>query len=188
MTVTSANGQVNGINAVSEFSIVGNQIQFSPGSFFDALAVGQSATVVVGYTVKDGSNATASAALTLTVNGANDAPVAIADSAFAGFNQAKSFDVLANDTDVDPGDSKTLTGLATTITAASNDAAFNGLDVTSAFSISGNQIAFNPGALFAGLAGGVTATVVVNYTMQDGSAAAASSALTLTVTGTTRLR
>jgi VCBS repeat-containing protein len=75
VTVTSANLLVNGINAASAFTIDTNQIKFTPGTLFDHLAVGQTATALVNYTMQDEHGAQASSTLTLTVNGANDAPV-----------------------------------------------------------------------------------------------------------------
>ncbi|MFI3155837.1 MAG: VCBS domain-containing protein, partial [Methylococcaceae bacterium] len=72
------------------------------------------------YTVKDVGNLTGTATLTVTVQGANDAPVGVNDSttaieaggtgnATAGTNPIGN--VLSNDTDVDTGDSKTVTAL-----------------------------------------------------------------------------
>jgi VCBS repeat-containing protein len=58
--------------AQGAFSIVGNQIQFSPGTRFDALAQGANATVVVTYTIRDPSGATSTATLTLTITGASE--------------------------------------------------------------------------------------------------------------------
>src|SRR5204862_56594 len=80
-----------------------------------ALNVGQTTTDTFNYTVSDGS-LTDTAVLTITINGANDAPVGVDDtSTSAGaiaaiekggtFNdsggQNASGNVLANDTDVD---------------------------------------------------------------------------------------
>jgi hypothetical protein len=66
--------------------------------------------------------ATSTASLTVTIHGANDNPVAVADTADAteasGFNnQTPGVDptgnVLTNDTDVDAGDTKTVTTTGT---------------------------------------------------------------------------
>jgi VCBS repeat-containing protein len=81
VTVTSANGAINGIDASSAFSIVGGEIAFAPGAMFNALAVGDTATVVVGYTAQDPSGASAASTLTLTVGGANDGPVLVSGGA-----------------------------------------------------------------------------------------------------------
>jgi VCBS repeat-containing protein len=133
------------------------------------------------FTLSDG-NLSARQAFTVTVNGANDAPVANADTGSAGENEIKSFDVLANDTDADAGDSKSLVSLES-VTVTSANGAIDGIDASSAFSIADGQVQFNPGTLFDALAAGQTATVVVQYTMQDSAGAQSSSTLTLTVTG-----
>ena len=60
----------------------GNDITFNPGTDFDYLATGETATVVIGYTVTDddGTPLTDAGTLTVTVTGTNDAPVAVADT------------------------------------------------------------------------------------------------------------
>ena len=61
----------------------GNDITFNPGTDFDYLATGETATVVIGYTVTDddGTPLTDAGTLTVTVTGTNDAPTL---TAFAG--------------------------------------------------------------------------------------------------------
>jgi Ca2+-binding RTX toxin-like protein len=112
----------------------------------------------------------------------NDTPTANPDTGSAGENETKSFNVLANDTDPDAGDSKALVSIGA-VSVSSSNGAVNGILAAGAFSIVDNQIQFSPGALFDPLDAGETATVVVNYTMQDAAGAAASSALTLTIDG-----
>src|SRR5205085_364787 len=46
----------------------------------NALAQGQSVADVFTYTIQDGTGATASSTLSITISGANDAPVAVADT------------------------------------------------------------------------------------------------------------
>ncbi len=69
----------------------------------------------------DTAGATSTTQITVTIQGANDAPVAVADTATAveaggvsngtaGTNPTGN--VLTNDTDVDSGDSKTVSGVA----------------------------------------------------------------------------
>ncbi|MDB5694183.1 MAG: hypothetical protein JWO81_3246, partial [Alphaproteobacteria bacterium] len=152
-------------------AIVSNQVEFDPGTDFDHLAQGAIATVVVSYTIQDEHGASSSSTVTITVTGTNDGPVAVADTASAGENQTIVVDVLANDTDVDDGHSFTLVSASA---AAGQGTA----------SVVGNQVQWNPGGDFDHLAAGATATVVVNYTMQDEHGAASSSTLTITVTGT----
>jgi hypothetical protein len=149
---------------------------------FNNLAQGTSDVALFDYGVTD-FLATVSNTLTLTVNGLNDAPVANPDFGSAGENETKSFNVLANDTDVDAGDTKTLLSPLGTVTVSSANAQVNGIDASAAFTVDGNQIKFTPGTLFDHLAVGDTATVVVNYTMEDTLHAMDSSTLTLTVNG-----
>src|SRR6185436_20621510 len=92
----------------------------------NALAQGATAADVFTYTVTDANGATASTTLTINITGTNDAPVAVADTngadavvesgvnpgntVFAGDPSAIG-NVLTNDTDVDSGDSKTVSAV-----------------------------------------------------------------------------
>ncbi|MBV5333660.1 cadherin-like domain-containing protein, partial [bacterium] len=98
------------------------------------------------YTAQDSHGAISNTAtVSVLVAGANDAPVAVADVAAGGENQSLLLDVLANDTDVDHGHSFILQSA----TAAPGQGSV---------SISGNQLAFNPGTDFDYLAAGQTTT------------------------------
>ena len=81
---------------------------YTPNAAAQALDDGESQTDVFTYTVKDPAGLTATATLSITVNGKNDAPVAVDDSAITGEEQPVIIDVLKNDTDVD-GDPLTIT-------------------------------------------------------------------------------
>jgi VCBS repeat-containing protein len=152
-------------------SVVDNQVQFDPGSDFNSLAVGESVNVVVGYDIVDEFGATSSSTVTVTVTGANDAPVANPDTAAAGENQTISVNVLANDTDVD-------NGAVLTVTAASAPVGKGSASVV------GSQVQWNPGTAFDHLAQGATEIVVVSYTISDEHGATSSSTINITVTGT----
>ena len=52
----------------------------------------------------DDEGATATATVTITIDGTNDTPNAVPDTAGGTENQSISIDVLANDTDVDGND------------------------------------------------------------------------------------
>lgn len=54
--------------------IENNQIRITPGTAFDALAEGETATITIPYTMQNGAGETASAVATITVTGTNDAP------------------------------------------------------------------------------------------------------------------
>ncbi|MEA3052926.1 MAG: hypothetical protein QOG72_1829 [Sphingomonadales bacterium] len=152
-------------------SIVGNQVQWNPGTAFDHLAQGATEVVVVSYTISDEHGATSSSTLSITVTGTNDGPVANADTAAGTENQVLTIDALANDTDVDDGAVKTLVSVSA---PAGKGTA----------SVVGNQVQFNPGTAFDHLAQGATENVVLNYTMKDEHGATSSSTITLTITGT----
>jgi hypothetical protein len=182
VSTTSANPVIDAILAAGAFTLDGDKIKFSPGTLFDGLDHDDTASVVVNYTMQDNHLATSSSTLTLMVEGANDGPVAHADIGSATENETKSFNVLANDTDVDYGDTKDLVSLDGVAVSSSNPA-INGTDASAAFTIDGNQIKFSPGTLFDSLAVGDAATVEIDYTMADSQSATSSSELTLTVIG-----
>jgi VCBS repeat-containing protein len=152
-------------------AIVGNQVQFNPGTNFDHLAQGATQAVVISYTIQDEFGATSSSTVNLTVTGTNDGPVANADSASTSENAAVTVNVLTNDTDVDDG--AVLTVVAASAPAGQGSA-----------SVVGNQVKFDPGTDFDHLAQGATANVTVNYTIQDEHGASSSSTIAITVTGT----
>ena len=167
-----------------DYTLSGSTISLTGFGFdkFDSLAFNQTDTVIFHYNVVDSLNASTADTLTLTINGLNDPPVANSDVGSAGENQTKSFNVIANDTDADAGAVLSLVSLGTVLVSSAN-VLVNSINAASAFSINSNQIRFTPGTLFDHLALGQTATVTVNYTMQDDQAAQASSFLTLTVNG-----
>jgi VCBS repeat-containing protein len=167
LTVTAASAP----SGKGTASVVGNQVQFNPGTAFDHLAQGATEVVVLSYTISDEHGATSTSTVTVTVTGTNDAPVAHADTAAGTENQTLTIDAVANDTDVDDGAVKTLVA----VSAPSGKGSV---------SIVSNQVVFNPGADFDHLAQGATEVVVLSYTMQDEHGASSSSTVTVTVTGT----
>jgi uncharacterized delta-60 repeat protein len=188
---------INNVNTGWEFTANGNlirilngKIQFDIGNYLSA--IGAASVNALGanhilqdtfvYAIQLGNGVLSWAQVSVTIQGVNDGPTAAADTGSAGENHVTSFDVLANDTDVDVGDSKTLQSLGI-ITVTSANGAVNGIDALAAFTIDGNQIKFTPGALFDALDHNDSATVVVNYTMRDSQGATSSSALTLTING-----
>jgi len=152
-------------------SIVGNQVLWDPGTDYDYLAIGDTATVELAYDMSDDKGGVDSSTVTITVTGSNDAPVAVADAATTEENTVVTIDVLANDSDPDNGD---------TLTIASATVAANSGSV----SIVGGQLEWDPGADFDYLNDGETATVVVDYTVTDGNGGNTPSTATITVTGT----
>jgi Ca2+-binding RTX toxin-like protein len=151
-------------------SVVGNQVQFNPGTDFDYLAVGESVDVTTSYDIEDEHGATASSFLTITVTGTNDGPVANPDSDTTSENAIVLIDVLANDTDAD--NNAVLTVIAASAPPGQGTA-----------SLSGNQVEFDPGSDFNYLAAGESAVVVLTYSIEDEYGSQSSSTVTITIEG-----
>lgn len=134
------------------------------------LAEGETATEVHRISITDQNGDTASRDLTLSVTGANDGPVALADTARTQEQQTLGIDVLANDTDVDRGAVLSLVS-ASTPSGQGSAAVIDG------------KLVFDPGMDFAHLHAGQSAEVRVDYTIQDEHGATASSTVTVTVRG-----
>ena len=182
-----ADDQAVAINTAA-VSFNGTDIEFDPGTDFDYLKPGETATVVINYTVTDdsGSPQTDDSTLTITVTGTNDAPVATADTADISENGSVSVDVIENDSDIDDANDA-LSVSAANISSMTNSADNETVEISTArVSFSGREVNFNPGADFDYLAAGETATVVINYTVtdDDGNPLTDESTLTITVTGT----
>jgi VCBS repeat-containing protein len=167
LTVTAASAPAGQGSA----SVADNQVRFDPGGDFESLAAGESVDVAIGYDIADEHGATASAILTVTVAGANDAPVANPETDTTSENMAIPIDVLANDTDVDNGAVLTVASASAPVGQGSASAV-------------GNQVEFDPGTDFDDLAVGQSEEVVVSYAVEDEHGASASSTVTIIVTGT----
>ncbi|MDO9215936.1 MAG: tandem-95 repeat protein, partial [Lacisediminimonas sp.] len=94
-------------------------VSYATGSAFQSLKAGATATDTFSYTVRDSAGAESTASVTMTVTGVNDGPVALADAGSVSEDQSVTLDVLANDTDVDAGDVKTLVSVSATTSGAS---------------------------------------------------------------------
>ncbi|WP_066016649.1 Ig-like domain-containing protein [Endozoicomonas atrinae] len=180
-SVEIVDGEGNPLNGQGTVSVVNNQLQFVPGSDFDSLANGESATVTVRYVMSDDEGAESTSTATITVTGTNDAPVASADTATGHENQTLTIDVLANDTDVDSSDNPANFSLDSVEIV---DGEGNPLNGQGTVSVVNNQLQFVPGSDFDSLANGESATVTVRYVMSDDEGAESTSTATITVTGT----
>ncbi|MFJ4064468.1 VCBS domain-containing protein [Pseudomonas sp. NPDC089996] len=124
----------NGVNGAPGQALAGNYgslVLDAQGNFSYVVDNGNSAvqalrtdadrlTEVFQYSVSDGNGKVVTASFTVTIHGRNDTPIAVDDSTIAieagGVNngtpgQPGSGNVLANDSDVDAGDSKTVDGI-----------------------------------------------------------------------------
>ncbi len=86
LSVSSAVQGVNPITIGVPFTVSGGGVltlnsngsySFDPGTAYNGLAEGDTATEVIGYTVSDGNGGTTTQTLTLTITGSNDGPVVI---------------------------------------------------------------------------------------------------------------
>jgi uncharacterized repeat protein (TIGR01451 family) len=114
-----------------------------------------------------GGESTVEIAFVITVNDVNDAPVAV-DDAQLHVNEDSadnSLDVLANDTDVDVGDTKTISAVG---------APDHGGTVVLSGAGAGNTVLYTPVAGFVG-------TETFSYTMSDGACLSDTGAMTVTV-------
>ena len=121
-------------------------ISITPGQFED-LAATDSEELTVTYDVTDGDLSTPNTA-TITINGENDAPVGVDDTAQTDEDTVVTIDAVANDTDVD-GDTLSIDSIDSVTGGTAN--------------IVGGQIEFTPTANFNG-------TAFVTYTVTDGTA------------------
>ncbi|MEH6631655.1 MAG: Ig-like domain-containing protein [Halopseudomonas aestusnigri] len=142
----------------------------------EGLNVGNFLVEEFTYTLLDGNGDTSTAKLSLTINGANDAPVVMNDSASTNENDAAiTIDVLANDHDVDSVGPLTIDGIKVV----------SGIPVGSgSVKIFNGKLVFDPGSSFEHLSEGQMTNVIVEYNVSDGDGASSIGTVTIVVTGT----
>lgn len=175
------------VDDLTGFSTDGSTITFDPAMGFESLALGGSTTRTISYTIVDGPN-TSVGTFTVTINGANDAPVANGESATTNEDAILAGNVLANDTDPDQGDDLSL------VTASVEGSGGNvGVPVLTALGATitinaDGSFSYDPnGALgLQAMRPGQSMVDTVTYEVADqhGLLAAAPADLTITVTGT----
>ncbi len=93
---------INTAGTVGTAVINGDNVDYDPNGQFEALDDGETAVDTFTYIANDGTDDSASGTVTVTINGANDAPVANDDSGELDEDSGTvTIDVLDNDTDVD---------------------------------------------------------------------------------------
>ena len=155
---------VSGASAFGAAVVLNNDgtIGYDPtqAQSLQALAAGQGAADSFTYTVSDGHGGTSTATVNVNVTGVNDAPVAVNDMVSTNEDTQVSIAVLANDTDPDAGDTKTLLS----VTSAHHGTAV----------VSGDHVLYTPVANYNGAdsftytmqdAAGVTSTATVDVTV-----------------------
>ena len=154
------------------------------GGAADKLAEGDSRTETFTATVTDDKGATATQAVTITIDGTNDSPVvngaltASTDEGAATFTR----DLLAGASDVDNGETATLT--VTDVRYSIDGGEATGA-APAGVSVTGHTLSVNPAAdAFNSLAQGQTSTIVVSYKVMDTHGATVNQTETITITGT----
>ncbi|WP_415905471.1 Ig-like domain-containing protein [Neptuniibacter sp. QD48_55] len=148
-------------------------INYDPNGGFEYLAIGESATDSVIYTVTDGNGSVVTGTLTLTVDGVNDAPVAADDAATTDEDTSVFGNVLTNDSDVDASD--TLTVTPQTDVAGDNGGTFTLL--------ADGSFTFDPSSDFQTLALGESLTSSISYDISDGNGGTSTAILSVLVNG-----
>ncbi|WP_445619515.1 Ig-like domain-containing protein [Kushneria sp. Sum13] len=176
--VAGSNGGVFVLNGDGSYS-------FNPGADFNRLAVGQTATSTVSYTVSDNHGGTSVTTLSVTVTGTNDAPVARLDTGMTNEDTrlvvSATNGVLSNDTDIDAGTVLSVAAVNGVSGGVGTAVAGNG---GGTFTIKADgSYSFDPGQAFQNLTEGASKTSSVQYTVSDGQGGTAVSTLTVTVTG-----
>lgn len=147
---------------------------FAANDDFDHLAEGETTTESFIYQVRDLDGDVATASVTLTITGTNDAPTLAAGAAQAAEDGAVvevDLTALGNDTDSDDSGTSLSYSLAAPL-------AEGGVTLV------GGTLRFEPGADFQDLATGQSRDVVVQITATDAHGAQAFNTVTITVVGT----
>ena len=164
--VTLASGAVVSLAADDTLS-------WDPRNAYAALGAGQRGTDAFTYTVHDGHGGSSTALVQVSVEGRNDAPVAVADAVAASAGTRLTIaaaTLLANDADIDTGDAVHVIGV---------DAA----GATGAVGFDGTAITWDPLDRFRGLSEGETATDTFSYRVGDDGGAVATGSVAVTVHG-----
>ncbi len=155
----------------------GDVFTFDPAGQFEGLQAGQSELVTFTYVLRDSKGAmSAPATVTMTVNGVNDRPVAVADPGpgitlgFSGSEDAAftTASVLANDSDVD----------SASFTVREFNPPAKGVVTLNA----NGTFLFDPNGQFESLSAGQSETVKFSYRIADASDLAADNFVDVTLT------
>ena len=185
MAVAGSYGSVT-LNADGSYSYVID----NTNATVEALNVGGTLTDSFSYQVSDGQGGVASATLTVTIHGTDDAPVAVADAGSAteagitaGSNATGN--VLTNDSDVDtPHAALVVSAVAGVVGNVGMAVAGSYGSVTLNADGSYSYVIDNTNATVEALNVGGTLTDSFSYQVSDGQGGVASATLTVTIHGT----
>lgn len=178
---TDADGddvEISAINTSGTTGIVSirsnnDAIRYEPNGQFETLGLGQTAQDSLTYTVTDGNGGSDTALVTITINGANDQPVANDNNGITvGEDDASAnFNLTSNDSDID-GD----------------DVEISSIDVTGTLGLvsirpNNDAISYDPNGQFDSLPMGTSAQDTLTYTVNDGNGGTDTANVTVTVNG-----
>ena len=166
----------------------GTSLDINP-SAYNYLAVGESAVITYSYEVVDGLGGVGMQAVTITVNGLNDAPVAQPDAFDVNKENSIDGNVLGNngsgaDSDPDTSDTLTVTQVLDPDddTSLGNLGEFVSLDSGALVKLNADgTFTYNPNGQFNGLTGTVTATDSFKYQVSDSKGGFSTATVTLTI-------
>ncbi len=138
---------------------------YTPNDTAKALDEGETGRDVFTYTVKDGGGLADTATLTVTVTGANDAPVAVADNATTPEDTTVVVRVLDNDKDID-GEPVTITKIGTQDVTAGSVITLTGAGGAEIAKVTVNA----DGTLTVDPAANYNGPLTFKYTISDGTA------------------
>jgi VCBS repeat-containing protein len=198
LTVTSTGQQTLTSGATVNINSNGT-FTYNPNSKFESLNTGDTKPDTFSYTMKDGSNNSSSAIVTMIINGAADNPVATNDSVRTDEDTVTSISVLQNDSDPNTArENLTITKIENQSIAVNGLVTLNSgatielLEVTdsSKHSTQGKYILKydpRPSASLNSLNTGSTGTDTFTYTVSDpqGNAGDPQGNVTITVDGIT---
>ncbi len=173
LSVVNTGEQIGDYGTLNLFA-GGGYSYISGGEAVQALAVGETVTDTFTYTVTDEHGATATSELTVEITGANDGPVAGADTVTVGEDSGiGGGNVLTNDTDIDHG----------AVLSVANTGDQAGSFGTLTLNANGSYTYNVASAAVQALNAGEVVSEVFQYTVTDEHGATATAALTVQVAG-----
>lgn len=172
-TATLAITAIDALGTIGGVTLSNGVLSYDPNGQFESLASSESTTNSFEYTITDAQGATSTATVTVTIHGANDAPIADADQlAFSEDDTATDVTatILTGDSDVDAGDAFVVTSVDSTGT-------------TGIVSLVGNSVSYAASGRFDSLSTGQTATDSFTYTITDSQSATSTATVTVTIHG-----
>ncbi len=170
LTIIGVNNPTNGTVLLS-----GADVIFTPSANYNGPAS-------FDYTISDGNGGTDTATVNVTVDPVNDAPLAGNDALgyFENSNSLTGSNLLSNDIDPDPGDSKTI--ISVNGSGSNVGSAINGVYGNFTINADGST-AFIENAAIDQLNQGQTVVESYTYVVSDGNGATDSATVNLTITG-----